>query len=86
MFASIVTALAIGAFVIATFWEALYAAKALALQETGGLSITMLFGKIITLEEVAGWMLLGTESLATLNAFFQMNELLAFFGGYIVPK
>lgn len=74
------TASLITAFVIGGFWGAPYAAKALALQETGGLPFTMLFGKLITLETVESWMQIGTEALALLNAFYQTNELLAFFG------
>ena len=41
-----------------------YAASVLALQETGGLPFTMLFGKLVAMEKVKGWMLLGTEVLA----------------------
>lgn len=66
--------------VIGSFWAAPYAADALALDVSKGLPLTSLFGHSFTLGELADWALIGTDAFAVMNAFFQTNELLAFFG------
>lgn len=70
----------ITATLIAPFWAAAHTADALALSVSRGMPLTYLFGHVFTLGELAGWARIGTQSLAVLNAFFQANELLAFFG------
>lgn len=74
------TASLITAMVIGSFWAAPYAADALALDVSKGLPLTSLFGHSFTLGELADWALIGTDAFAVMNAFFQTNELLAFFG------
>ena len=66
----------ITAYVIGSFWGAPYAAKALVLQETGGLPFTMPFGKLIALEEVKGWTQIGTEALLLIKKGIPFTELL----------
>lgn len=54
-------------FVIASFWAAPYAAKAITAVVSGGLPLTVLFGHVFTLEEIEGWALLWTQGFAALN-------------------
>lgn len=71
----------ITAAVIASFWAAPYAAQAVTWEVSQGLPLTMLFGHVFTLEELTDWAMIGTQTTALMNAGFQINELLAFFGG-----
>lgn len=68
-------------FVIGTFWAAPYAADMLALEVSGGAPLTSLFGHVYTLGELVDYARFVTQGIAAGNAFFQTNELLAFFGG-----